>query len=349
MARTTTLFGIILFSALLLSGCAGFGRGGGNDDTVSINTDFHSGTEGIRLRFIDRAPPNVVFDTNSVEDEIQVLVEVWNRGAFSGYNGQGVPVALYLGGFDQNFVELPTRHSILELDGKSIYNAEGEQALAEFPGDGSNFGFDYDGGINLPDQTDSYSPDLQITACYPYETEATLMTCVSRDPYSITTEQICNPGMISRGQGSQGAPVSLTVDAENVPGQMLFKIRVNNAGPGRVIHEDTVPAHGSGGSIVLHQACPYDLSYEHMNKIEYTVEFMGCIVESGGTTTCGNQIAECQPHETILLTNGAGIMYCNFPITGTQEGAFQTPLLVKLRYGYMDSVRKHVEIKNIKT
>ncbi|NOZ81364.1 MAG: hypothetical protein GXP63_06865 [DPANN group archaeon] len=218
-SKNRAFSGILVVSllSLFLSGCSGFGLGGGNDDTVSIGTDFHTGTQGITLRFLPRAPPNTIYaSTLGQENDINVLLEVWNRGAYSGPNGDGVPVALYLGGFDQNIIHLPTtlRETPL-LKGKSIFNAEGEQDLVQFPDD--TYAAGQNGAIVLPEESDIYSPDLQITACYYYETQATLMTCIAYDPYSITTKQVCTPGSILRGQGSQGAPLTVTVDAENVP------------------------------------------------------------------------------------------------------------------------------------
>ena len=45
----------ILFLVLLVIGCRG--RGGGNEDYSTIMTKFHTGTEGIFIRFLPNTPP----------------------------------------------------------------------------------------------------------------------------------------------------------------------------------------------------------------------------------------------------------------------------------------------------
>ncbi|NOZ81365.1 MAG: hypothetical protein GXP63_06870 [DPANN group archaeon] len=123
---------------------------------------------------------------------------------------------------------------------------------------------------------------------------------------------------------------------------MIFKIRVSNSGKGRVVEKTTVPT-----TIASYAGykCPYDLEYSDMNIVDYEVTFQGLVVHSGSGGSGG---ASCEPDNFIRLYNGAGVMYCKFPLSNTQQSAYQTPLLVTLQYGYMDSERKHIEIRNLR-
>jgi len=325
-----TLYSLSFVALAFLSGCSGmgFGRGGSSDDTVSIGTDFHTGSEGIKMRFLEKAPPPVLYDSPSTQsNEIIVLLELWNKGAFN------TEATLFLGGFDQQIIGLPFSYgngATIDLMGKSIYNSEGEQRVVQFPYD--NIG-GLNGWINLPPESDRYSPDLQATVCYPYETFANPNVCVSWDPYKITSEQVCTPGTVKGTLGSQGAPVAVTgVSAENIPGEVIFKIRVSNVGQGRVLDYSAW------------KRCPYNLDYLDMNRIEYSVQF-GSNSQNFASIGGGGGSNYCQP-DVLRLSGNNGVIYCRFSITD-QSGAFQRPLRINLRYGYMDSIRKHVEIKNL--
>lgn len=339
-----TILFILLLASLLLAGCWGFGRGGGNDDITNTNTNFHTGSQGIWFQFQSNAPPAYVYDTFGANSkEIVVLIELHNRGAFSGRDGQGAPVALYLGGFDQTIIRLPTAYfGTINLRGKSLFNAEGERAVAQFPDDSYNGGFD--GSIMLPPNADIYSPDLQVTACYYYETDATVMTCISPDPYRITTQQVCYPGTVRGGTGSQGAPVAVSsVQAQNIPGEAIFQIRISNVGGGRVVDQITVPVTGGYGG-----KCPYQLEYMDMNTIDYEVSFQGITINSNPRGGGGSGNTYCEPGQ-IKLNNGYAELYCRFSIgVGQgQQSAYETPLMVKLKYGYMDSRIRHIEIRSL--
>jgi hypothetical protein len=306
-----------------LSGCGGLG--GYDDDVTSMTPDYHVGSQGVYMRFYEKAPPTVIYDsTTAAEAEIQVIVELHNQGAYDLEGSDGV--YMYLGGYDNLIIDLANDYGqAIPLLGRSIYNSEGEIALAEWPsaaGGGS-------GVINMPESTDRYQPLLQATACYRYVTEASPIVCVSPDPYSITTEQACRPGVVRGNMGSQGAPVAVThLDAEVIPGEIAFKISISNVGPGRVIDRSAV----SG-------VCPYQLEYTHLNYVDYEITFQGQTATSGGG-------GACQP-DRVRLSNGQGIIFCRFSTDSAQESAYESPVLINLDYGYMDSITTQLDIRRI--
>ncbi|MFH1591411.1 MAG: hypothetical protein ABIC95_05800 [archaeon] len=334
--RTILIITIVLLISLALSGCTG--QGGRDDDVSSISTDFHKGTEGLRLQFVEKAPPPVIYDTPGTgglgNPEIVVVAEVHNRGAVD------TDAYIYLGGFDNTIIGLPNEYeeNPLPLIGRSIYNADGELRIIQFP---TSNGADIAGGyIQLPPNTDRYQPKLQMTACYDYWTEASPIVCVALNPYRITNKQACRPGTVRGTFGGQGAPVAITgVKAEVIPGEVIFKIGISNSGKGRVI--DYLTTQGSGFS---GYQCPYNLDYMNLNNVEYEVIFQRNIITSQNTDPGSSM--HCQP-DKVKLSNGKGLLYCRFPLDPTQESAYETTVEINLHYGYMDTIYKQLDIRAI--
>ncbi|MBN1156732.1 hypothetical protein JXA85_03890 [Candidatus Woesearchaeota archaeon] len=328
--------GMILFisvALLLFSGCGAFGgRGRNPEDTVAINTNFHVGTEGVFVRFVDEALPPVMYDRlGANRDEFVIQVELWNKGAYD------TDVGLYLGGFDQNIIHLPTESAEdIHLMGRSLANSEGDKKDIQFP----DVNGAYDGSVTIPQGSDSYRANMQATVCYEYSTEASPIVCLTPDPYKITSSQSCVPGTITGGNlGGQGAPVAVSsIIAQVIPGQVVFKILVSNANKGRVYAREEAQRGGK---------CPYDLTYLDMNYVDYEVTMQGRTVTSSIIPGSTEVIPNCQPAR-LRLANNQGTIFCRFPVDAVQKSTYETPIQIKLHYGYMDSINRVVEIKSIK-
>jgi len=121
----------------------------------------------------------------------------------------------------------------------------------------------------------------------------------------------------------QGGPVSVSAVRVNTIGDKAhFKIEVNNAGKGKVIR--------------IHE-CPFDLEYDDLNKAKYYV------------TLSGKRPEKCSPSNEVRLINGKATIFCTFVIPSENKFAYQTPLEIKLDYGYMESISKKVEIIKVPT
>ncbi len=329
---TKTFVLMLVVSGFFYTGCGAFGgRGKNPEDTVAINTNFHVGTEGVFMRFVDEAMPPVIYDRlGANRDEFVIQVELWNKGAYD------TDVALYLGGFDQNIIHIPTESTEdIHLMGKSLANSDGDKKEIQFP----DVNGAYDGSVTIPQGSDLYRANIQATACYEYQTEASPIVCLTPDPYKITTSQSCVPGTITGGNlGSQGAPVAVSsVVAKVIPGQVVFKIYVSNS-KGRVLAKEEATRGGK---------CPYDLTYLDMNFVDYEVTLQGRTVTSSINPGSTEVIPNCQPAR-LRLANNQGTIFCRFPVDTAQKSTYETPIQIKLNYGYMDSLNRVVEIKSIK-
>lgn len=343
---------ITLISVLVLTSCNLGGRDTPND------VDPYVGSDGLRMDFVEENPPNIVYYSGD-SAEVNIMVELWNKGAtdISMDYGDGMFGYVYLTGYDSSIISFSNNHMdgsngrimyIDDLDGKSDFNPEGGYDTINLHGTVTDF----------PEDVNEYQPNFVVSACYEYETRATPMVCVDPEPYDVINEKACDPNMAPDISGTQGAPVAVTsIKQINSREHIQFEIQLSNVGQGRIV-----------ASGALSQYCPTAFKPEHMNLLEYEVSLRGRWGDG-----------ECQPHYNdydtymsawntwnfgqyssnggigsvagiVFLPQGQGKLFCKFTNPANEAtGAYKTPLVIKLRYGYTQSIEKEVTIKNIDT
>lgn len=293
--------------ALITASCSGIG--GSKDQELMGET--HKGTQGITFNFLQNYPPSTIYTTGG-ESGNNIILEVKNLGSFT------TGAWIYLSGFDPNIINVgPSSSFTGPLMGRSTTNPEGGYMQMQFPPYGSL-------RINAPKDIDIYPTTIQATACYDYETKASLPVCIDPNPFSPVGEKACTPHGSSVG-GGQGAPVAITsVQQESLRGKTIFKIRIANSGTGQIIQ--------SG----YYSQCTDSqiLTYDKFDKISIlSIKLAG----AGGQCTPGNN--------EIRLVNNQALITCVFNVPGNLP--YTTTLDVNLRYGYMDSQRRSIQIKKI--
>jgi len=281
------------------------------DTDASTPNEFHIGTQGLELNFMKGTPPAKIYEG----DDLSVIVEVINKGAYpttdSSNNFDG---RLYVGGFDASYIPVSPQNVQLDsgLYGRDQYNSDGTYDTETFSA----------ASVSLPEETDTYSPTLQVTACYSYKTFASPVVCIDPDPYSSEIEdEVCSVQDKSLS-GGQGAPVAVTRVEESVTKDNIkFKIYFRNVGNGYVIDESFITSD-----------CP-DTDRENINKVNVDVRL------SGAT-------ASCKPANPVHLVDGQGFVVCDTSKPSEQTPAYTTPLQVELSYGYSTSISKPVSIIN---
>jgi hypothetical protein len=273
--------------------------------------NFHVGTQGISLNFVQNAPPSKIYEG----DNLDVSVELWNKGAYPDSNI--LEGKLAISGFDPSAINgqwdgadvMPS-----DLVGKSAYNPSGGYGIMTY--EASN--------INVPFDANPYTVTLIVHACYKYATIASPLVCIDSDPYSVVSEEkVCHIGDQSLSSG-QGAPVSVTKIEEEVGSDTIyFRIYIRNAGGGTIIGANA------------YDSCPFDLNLEDLNTIVVNVD------------TSFDTRPRCTPAGTstdpVRLINGQGYIFCSMSKPNTNS-AYQTPLNIRLDYVYSNSISKKVEI-----
>jgi hypothetical protein len=309
-AKTTPII-LILISILFIAGCSSFGTQRGKNQPPTTAAFAATGTEGIVMSFIADQPPPILFTGSP----LSVLVEVRNRGTFPAPS-----VNLFLSGFDPAIITgMTNTFPISNIDAKTQFNPEGGYQTANF----------VSSPIQLPTTMLSYKPNFLVTACYAYETNANPMVCLDPRPQDKLTDKACVVQKAYPTGGGQGAPVAVTnVESEATPTATFFRIHLQNIYPQGVVY-----GMGALGK------CPNQLDYSDLNKVEYSV------------TLAGGRVADCQPklegQQIIRLANNMATIFCKF--SELSGAAYQTPLTIKLNYGYKNSISKQVEIQNTQT
>ncbi len=303
----------LMIIILLISGC---GVPRGVEEPRSYN--YRTGSQGLVLSF----PADGFTRLYEYEDDVRMLVEVRNRGAFPQPEETGEFYGyIWVGGFDRSILELEpdTANNVLDefsLEGKSPINMEGGRDAVVFTGD----------VFGLPGGVPFYRTPIIVTATYEYKTIAAPTICV--DPYPRSSEvrekvcQIYEYGSMAIS-GSQGAPVAITsIEEDATSGYLLFRIHVQNVGGGLVI-----PI----GDIFEDPNLGYD--WDELNRVYI------------GDVSVGNvPVDDCRPDDYIKLENNRGYMLCRISTARLGSPTYKAPLNVELNYGYSSSVRKDIEI-----
>jgi len=271
-----------------------------------VEERVYSGTQGLKMSFLTNLPPVRIYDTVP----LTIVTELENKGVsdLSGTN-----CVLHLHGYDDNIIRGidSTQYCGDNLWEKSVSYPEGGQDVVEFE----------TSSIYLPAGLDSLPQNFLLTACYEYETYASPIVCIDPQLYKIQpVEQACVVQDVSTG-GGQGAPVSVDmVEVDMISeNRVVFKIHITNVGGGHVLRP------GSSLTQCLNLVDEYD----YFNILDYDVDMSG-----------GSMIS-CSPDE-VRLTNDRATIFCTFSVSG--DYAYTTPLQIWLRYNYMDSINKNVEI-----
>jgi len=214
-----SILAILSVLSLLLSGCSGqnslFGNRAARGDVSG--TVYHSGNQGLVMRFIEGSPPVSLYQT----DPLDVVVEYSNKGATNIESAY-----MYISGYDKQYITFLNDWTTFRSDGKSEFNPRGEIV--------DTFTF-HDDAVNTPFGTDKYTPQFIVSACYKYKTEASATICIDPDPYNIQPKiKACK--VQSTSMSTQGAPVAVTgVDEVISRNRVQFTITVSNVGGGDLI------------------------------------------------------------------------------------------------------------------
>ncbi len=304
---------ILLVMVVFLLALVGCNQGSSKQ---KVEEDYHTGTQGIQINFINNAPPIKVYEGDSLD----ISIEVENKGAYP--EGKSLRGKLELSGFDPSSIKgswdggntIPT-----DLEGKSQYNPEGGYAVMTYK--------DRD-GVHVPFDADYYEPNILVHTCYKYKTIADPIICIDPEPYEIVEERkVCNIQDISLS-GGQGAPIAVTKIEEEVGSdQIYFRIHIANVG---------------GGSVMLPGAysdCPFDVELEELDKVTADVK-----LPYDASPDCSPKGTTSDP---IRLTDGKGYIFCKFGKPAT-DSAYTTSLNVELEYVYSSSISKQIKIVNIR-
>jgi len=323
MIKLKTLF--LISVMLFIIGCQT------QQQTMPTYVDVHKGTDGLKMDFLETAPPEEVYS----KETFHAGIEVENRGAFDISKGY---LALAI---EDDYMDVPEdawegssltgkkgkEIRTFDLEGKSRFNPKGR-------GDTITVKLE---SKEIDPQSETHTSIVMITACYKYKTELSTEVCVDTDPYSLKQKvKACE--IQEKSFSGQGAPVAVTkVEPKMLPHDSpnfvkpSFMIYIKNKGNGEVVNKNNV----------MDACSSINLSHEAFNtifiKAKLSDEPLDCSPkEIQGSETKEGYIRLKEKEDFVRCTLTAGV--------SKSVGTYSTPLTVELDYGYTLSVSRDVEI-----
>ena len=206
----------------------------------------------------------------------------------------------------------------------------------DFPGGQSSY-ITYNGKLlEWPPGSDQITQHLQMTTCYQYTTFADPMVCIDPDPNS-DVRKVCTPKS-KTWSGGNGAPVAITsIEQENTPRKIIFRINVKNIGRGTVYDpgklEKCSPYYPG-------RVTPEDLNIVYLGDVR--IGQTGLRTSAHGGMSCYPEVIRLDPNTK------SGSVTCTYPIEFTQlKSAYETPLVVELWYGYSETEKRNIAVKRV--
>lgn len=300
---------------IIISGCID------GSSKKESDSDYRSGSEGIRIKFMDEAPP----DTVTMDTEFVIGVELNNKGTYDIEDGVVVFTLergyISFGSWGSSSiaaVPINERSISFSAEGKGVYNPDGERGLITMNVK-SNI---------LEDQTETHTSTIIVTACYDYKTEFARTVCVDTDILNLKkADKVCKAEDLILS-GGQGGPVGVTMIKETVnppdsEGKVSpsFVIKLANLGEGQVISPGKYTEICSSSKI----------GKNDFNKVKIEV-------------LLGRNKLECDK-DTVTLRNKEATVHCKLSKGIVSAETFSSPLTVTLEYGYSTTISKKVEIR----
>ncbi len=276
---------------------------------IFSGSDF-TGSKGLNFYFDVDAPPNYVYEDSKFS--ARVLVE--NVGAANVDN------AAYVLGVEDQYANFEQKTGMISLYGKSFERPYGDKTHVLLDGEAKSLGT----------QMEGLTTTLSFSMCYPYTTQAEVSTCIDTKPLS-KEKKVCIVKEHSFNAG-QAAPLGvvkviprMVVSDNGVKPQ--YEITVKNLDEGEILSKDYVYSYCLGKSI------PKDA----YNVVE---------VEVFLHKEKNKEQLDCTKKK-LSLKEGSDTLFCESKReVPSLEGTYNAPLIVRLNYGYAQTITKKVRIQS---
>jgi hypothetical protein len=303
----------LIFVILFFSGCSVSLPE--NTSSKEFDTpDYKKGHNGLELSL------NKEIDEIFVGDFVMLNLNVLNNGAYEINNGI-IKLAM-----DDDYLEaLGDSRESFSLQGKSVSAPDGE---------GKTFSFRLK-AKDIESMSLEQDANIYFTGCYNYKTEKSIDVCIDADIYQVQEKKSCEPEKINLG-GGQGAPIEISsvetkmiYDDEQEIIIPTFIIEIKNKGDGTIFREGREEAYCS----------PTGIDQNDLNVVD---------VQAKLNHKNGMYPLVCVPEGDVKLIDGERTVVCkDFEGFSLEDGTFQTPLNIKLEYGYTTILSNTLKIKKL--
>ncbi|MBN1644509.1 hypothetical protein JW851_00515 [Candidatus Woesearchaeota archaeon] len=277
---------------------------GQSKETINL-PDVHEGTTAIEMEYINGMPPSEVFENQLFE----IGLELHNSGATDILNG------IYNIALNEQYITMQDeKMNRFNIKGKSMYEPLGGKQIIQLKARTGQLG----------ELIKKQSTTIIANACYEYATYATIITCMDTNQLKKETK-VCTIQM-QTPSGGQGGPVGVTsVETKILPheNENLVKptyiIEIQNLGKGQIIDPGLVYDACTGRSI---------------GKENYDIVQVNAMLS--------NDVLNCEPAKLKQKENK---IVCELTQgLSKSAGNYQTPLILELNYGYIQTLPKTIQI-----
>ncbi|MCX6711173.1 MAG: hypothetical protein NTZ02_03740 [Candidatus Woesearchaeota archaeon] len=287
---------VLAVSVLFISGCSSYGGG-------SL-FNAHTGSEALRVSFMDNAPPAMVYSGSAFT--VGVLLE--NYGAYEIDDG-----TLIIG---TDIFE----KSMLTGKDSAKFSLSGREDSRTFIGGRDAKFF----SMKAPDigSENEQEATISIKTCYKYTTTAQTSVCIDKSMYNADNVKSACTFKNQIRLSSEGAPVVVNeidvarIFKSNTEVQFSFTIHISNDGRGVVVNRaDTSNFCSSSGSLG-------------------PSAFGRATVSSAAL---GTENLDCSPRNYVDLSqNDKDFVTCTSKIMDVSNSAYVTSLKINVTYGYVN-------------
>lgn len=291
------------------------------------DVDYHRGTQGLMMSYLENMPPPSVYEGN----EFEIWLELMNQGASDIRNGY-----ITFSGFQSKYLSLEQRQFTFDLDGKSLYSPTGERTYIELSAQAQD----------VHDSLDSVEVPLTANSCYRYFTYFSGDLCLVSDQPTVLRQPSCTNENLVRVSGGQGSPLAVTgIDVEQIPSRTtttyVFSVLIENVGDGKLRIPSAYQNDCIGPSLESTDIDAFRLEATIGNDEELTCTQRGNPRDTEGIFVLPSALNEAMADAEEERDHSISCRYT----TENDFQSYKTKLNIRLEYGYTHTLSHQLTIK----
>ena len=306
------LFVSLLIILLILAGCKLVKKESKNEPLGA----YIGGKTGLSISFLEKAPPDEVYDNN--QDEFDIGLRLENQGEYT------VPpnkVIASLSGIRAEDFSISNLNNILSTSIESKTVRAGTEVR------GSEEELVFEAAKYKHDLKADFTADIIVHTCYDYKTYAVTSACLKKDLLEREVVDTCEVTNNALNYDSSSAPIQISNAAQIPRGKNSIKLTfdISNDGTGEVYLPNafTNTCYGKEDS---------------RDQVKVKVD------SPAGKLSIKCKTLSDSSEGTVKLIDGKRTVDCTIDTGSVQDVSFENPVLIEVSYFYREYVSKKITV-----